>query len=442
MSRVLSRLRRDDGFTLVEAVLSLVIFALLASITASLLIGILAVTKANDNRSVASSLASQQIEAVRASKAVDIPDGLVTSSSTVNGTTYTVRQNANFVSSGASGSLCTSSSSTLAYKLVTVEVTWPGMRSEKPVRMETLEAVGLGADALDATKATIAVLVRTPAGTLVSDALVTLGNGLSRLTGLDGCAVFTGVAADTSYYPSVSKSGYVNRDGQATWTAGSSGVSAARGEVGRMTVDTYAPSGSLAVTLRSANGFPVPSSLGLTMQSTIWTTSPVRSFPDCTNAPTPPISCVSWGSSADPTVQARPRVATALFPDRYTAWAGTCTPGAPATSATTGLQRVNEGATTPATLQLVDLLVRPPGVTGANRVWLQNTGTGCASEQWALTEDASTPGTYRIALPAGTTTWRVVTTATSAPPTSTAQVVVAPRQFPTASTVGNPVVLP
>nr|WP_231126932.1 prepilin-type N-terminal cleavage/methylation domain-containing protein [Motilibacter aurantiacus] len=425
-------MRRDDGFTLTEAIVSLVIFGLLASITASLLIGLLSTTKANDQRAVASSLASQQIEAVRGQDALAIADGLTSARSTVNGTTYDIRQTANFVSSGEATSLCAGTGSSLAYKLITVEVRWPDMGSTQPIRMDTLRALGLGSDALDPEKGTLAILVKTPKGRPIGDAVVSLSPGaLTRVTGSDGCAVFTGVTPG-SYFPTVSKAGHISREGLPTFTP-QAAVTALKNTVTRATIDSYAASGRLAVTLTSPNGFPIPATLGLTLENSLWASPRARPFADCSAVQTAPRGCVSW----DTTVPAAPpRVAAAVFPDPYRAWAGTCSAVAPASPATSSLTQVGESTTSPAEVRLVDLQVQLNGVSGTSKVWaVQPANAQCTSgEQWPLTETAA--GVYRAALPAGT--WTIVRTDGAAPTgtTGVATAVLSPGQTQPVQVIG------
>src|SRR3954452_20809439 len=95
-ANVLDRLRGEDGFTLIEAVVSLVVFALLASLSASVLIGMLNLTRTNDKRAVAVGLASRQVEAARGQQAAAIPDGTTATTVPVNGTDYKVQQTSSF----------------------------------------------------------------------------------------------------------------------------------------------------------------------------------------------------------------------------------------------------------------------------------------------------------------------------------------------------------
>jgi prepilin-type N-terminal cleavage/methylation domain-containing protein len=159
---VLDRLRHeDDGFTLVETLAAMIVFAILAVSVGGTILHLFRLTEDNTARVVAANLATEQIEAARAKRALDVEDGAVeiTPKPVVNGTQYTVVRTANYVAEDSATTLCeTGSGSTrLAYKLVTVHVTWPNMGSVQPVRQDTLLALGLGFDGVDESKGTIAV---------------------------------------------------------------------------------------------------------------------------------------------------------------------------------------------------------------------------------------------------------------------------------------------
>ena len=115
-----ARLRSsDDGFTMMEVVVSMVIFGLVALIVAGLITNTLRLTSNNTQRTTAANLTAAQIEAVRDTRTLDIPDGqTVLSARTVGNTTYTLTQTASYVVGGSSTSVCSGSGDALSYKSV------------------------------------------------------------------------------------------------------------------------------------------------------------------------------------------------------------------------------------------------------------------------------------------------------------------------------------
>lgn len=386
--------RRDEGVSLVETVVAMAVFAVVATVSAGLLGQALRVTRSNDQRVVAANLAAQHIEQLRSLRALDIPDGAQSQDVPVGSTVYTVTRNANYVSSGTSASLCTGSDNALAFKLVTVTVTWPDMRGVKPVRSDTLRALGLGADGADTSRGTAAVALQTAAGGPFAGVVVTVSpappSGATRTTGLDGCAVFSGLAPGT-YTASVNQPDHTGRLGDQAVTLPAFSVAA--GQVTR-TTQPYDRAGALRATFTHPAGWGPPPTLGLTLRHPY--DGEVR-FPDCALATAPPKQCVS-GS---------PRTATRVFPGLYGVWAGVCAvaPSSPPTA------QVSGGRTADVSVPVAPLTVDLRSSTGAplagSTLYASAvTGTTCTVTH-ALTADAT--GTVQTSLPSGT--WRLSLTA-------------------------------
>ena len=150
----------DDGFSLVETVVAMAIFAVLAAVTGAVLLSALSMTSSSSRRTAAANIAARYVEEVRGMRALDIPDGgAALPDATVGGTTYKVKRTASYVASGESVSLCAGSGTAAAYKLVTIVVTWPDMGATQPVRADTLKALGLGVDGLTSTRGIAALQV-------------------------------------------------------------------------------------------------------------------------------------------------------------------------------------------------------------------------------------------------------------------------------------------
>src|SRR5664279_6616677 len=106
---------------MLEVVVSMVIFSVIALIVAGLIINTLRLTSNNTQRTTAANLTAAQIEAIRDTRTLDIPDGqTVLAAKSVGNTTYTLTQTASYVVGGSATSVCSGSGDTLSYKLVTV----------------------------------------------------------------------------------------------------------------------------------------------------------------------------------------------------------------------------------------------------------------------------------------------------------------------------------
>lgn len=394
---MLDRLPRqgDEGFTLVETLAAMVVFALLAASVGGVIINTFDLTKSNTSRVAAANLATQQIERTRALRALDVPDGMsvVSPKPVVNGVEYTVTQTANYVSSGSGTSLCggtSTSSSTLAYRLVTVVVTWPNMGRVQPVRQDTLLSLGIGFNGTAADKGTGAIAVVGESGQPVPGVTVTLSpSGVHRVTGIDGCAVYTGLQPGTSYTATAAQPGYVTPPGNPTATSAAFTVTA--NGVTRVPV-TYQRAGALAATLVAPGGLAPPATLELTFSSSNFPT-PERIFADCSIVATSPQGCVTG----------QPRTASALFPGQYGVWPGSCSDAKPSsvvTAAVTPEQSVSVSLPLAGVrVEVRDALGQP--LSGKTVYALHAADTGCLSGTiWPLSPAGGS--TQSLALPPGT----------------------------------------
>lgn len=393
---------RDDGFSLVEALVSMVIFAVLATVAVALLIQTVGVSKIGTRRVTAANLANQALEVARSQRALDIPLVTPPTQVPIDGTTYTVTQTGRYAALGDQNSICTSSSNNISSLLVSVSVTWPNMGNVKPVTADTSRALGIGVDGLNNATGVAAISLVDGSGNPVSGVAVTLSPGSQSLTtGADGCAVFVSLAPKT-YTASVSQPGFVGVDGSQAVTSSPIGVTA--GLVSRYSI-SYAQPGSLNIPyaipartiVSTANPLPfmVNSSRFQPVQS--------RAFPYCASSSS---GCVSPGSSSV--------TAASLFPGVFTAWAGTCADAVP-TANTSGATVVsNQSATASPVVSLSGVVVtvtstsHQPIVIQSITATHASDSTSCsAGESYTLTNPANGTGP---ALPPGM--WTVTVTGT------------------------------
>ncbi|MGQ7298246.1 prepilin-type N-terminal cleavage/methylation domain-containing protein [Quadrisphaera sp. KR29] len=296
----------DGGYTMLEVVIAMAVFTILAGSVFTVLTGALRVTGDNNRRTVAADLASAQIEQARSQRALDIPDGLTTRTQTVGGTTYTVAQTANYLASDATNPVCVGSGDTLAYKLVSVRVTWPGMGTTRAVSAKTLRALQLGSGGLAAGSGSLAVVVQGANGDVVTGSVVALSpGGAVRTTGSDGCAVFAGLDPGT-YRATVDQPGRVASSGYQAASTADLVVSA--GQVTRASL-FHDVARTQPFVLEPPAGYQVPAGVPVVLRD---------SFIADTTAPacgTAPVRSCATGV---------PGELQGLFPDTYALWAGTC----------------------------------------------------------------------------------------------------------------------
>ncbi|HSO51970.1 MAG TPA: prepilin-type N-terminal cleavage/methylation domain-containing protein [Actinomycetes bacterium] len=402
--------KRQDGYSIVELLVAVTVFAL---VFAAVSIGIgraLEVNRGNRNRSAAAYLAARQLEDVRAKAFTSLALGQTTCvySAPTTGcnvpSPYTVVQNVVWASPGNTSTSCdvpATSGSALAYKRVTVTVTWPDMGGVAPVTSQTLLTPPAGT--YDPNDGHILVQAYDRGAVPLAGQTVSLTGPetASQTTTSDGCAFFAYL--DPGTYPAtISTTGYVDRQRNqpATQTVG---VTAS--QISRVQFD-YDRAATLSVTLVAPSGAVIPTvtpGIAMTVANSNLTVG-YKSFQQ---------SATGSGTT---------RTITPLFPyaSGYQVWAGDCADADPA--AYTGGSRgavlaSNPGATTSggsAALDAVDVTVRRTSVTGTLQAGatvsaIHAAGTGCtAGETLTTTTTTDSLGKLRLALPYGTWTIRAV----------------------------------
>jgi hypothetical protein len=215
LQRLHARRRSDEGATLIEMVVALMIFGVVSAALLSLLLSTVRMVGTTKARTVAAGIAASVVDETRSMGAMGAPQGRTTTNRTVGGREFTVVRDAQLVARG-SESACADSGA-LSFLRVRVVVKWAGMGSVRPVESGTV----LNRPSADGDAATgaVAVRLRDSLGQPVSDATVSLtpgaqaGNGTVQRTTEDGCAFFAFVTPGI-YTASVSKAGYLSRDGK------------------------------------------------------------------------------------------------------------------------------------------------------------------------------------------------------------------------------------
>jgi type II secretory pathway pseudopilin PulG len=133
-------LRNDDGIGLIEVLVALMIFSIIAVGMAYSMISISRLTADSTQRETATNLAAQEIDRIQslpnAFGVTDDDDNPIV----VDGVSYNVARYLSWISTtGASGS-CGSGGGNLQYKRVNIEVTWDGQYIEEAVRADSILA--------------------------------------------------------------------------------------------------------------------------------------------------------------------------------------------------------------------------------------------------------------------------------------------------------------
>jgi prepilin-type N-terminal cleavage/methylation domain-containing protein len=247
------------GMTLIELMVAIAVFAVVASAVGLALGSALELSRNNRNRSVAANLAAAEMDRVRATDFADLSPGRVSSSKTLDGVVYTIHRDAEWVAKNATTGACDGpGGSKPAYLRVTVSALWPNMAGAKPVQSQTVISPPVGS--YDPATGHLAVKVRDRDAAPSSGHVVTIDgpSGSQSQTTADGCAFFAYLDAG-SYTVSLNSSGYVDGEG-AQQPAEVVGVNV--GGTSSVEFD-YDRSASLALTLGTSLTYQVPTTIDL-----------------------------------------------------------------------------------------------------------------------------------------------------------------------------------
>ncbi len=384
----------DAGFTLIEIVVAMAIFAVFASMSLGLLVRAGDVTRGNLQRTAAANLATEQIQVARSMSATAIPDGITTRTQTVKSTAFTITQTTTYLAADSANSVCDGTSTALAYKLVTVKVTWPEMGSIQPVRQDTLKAVGVGSDGLGSTGA-VALQVTGNGGLPINNMAVSLSDGSTTVTDVNGCAVFTGVHPGT-YTATLNTPGYVGLANAQLTTKASIGVTA--GLLTRTGV-SYDTTRSIVVTAGSpVSGAVIPSGLPLILSNSYLGAE--TAYPPC-----PATGTASSACATGPTATAS-GAAGELYPFIYTVKLGTCTETSASSLQTDLSSAASDGSTVsvPMGAITVNILTGLGVYSGTKTITIKHISgnAGCPAQE---TYTVTAPSGAKILVPYGS--WNV-----------------------------------
>ena len=267
----------ESGLGLVEIIIALMVFAIIATGVGYTMLASLSLTKDSSSRQQASNLAAQEIDLTRS---IDNLFNLVdkTTTQTINGITYTITRTAQWVSDPNVNQRCGIGGGILRYKRVNVSVGWSGMTAASaPVHSNTLIDPGVRIN--DPSLGTILVSVSDSGGNPVPGATVAVtpgspANGAQALsaqpaaTDSQGCT-YALMVNPGNYNVTVSKAGYVDVT-QATAPTKVVSVSASSASSSEVTLDLGATF-PLDYTTNYASPTELPGNLDVSFVSTYGT---------------------------------------------------------------------------------------------------------------------------------------------------------------------------
>lgn len=266
--RARAQLEDEQGATLVELLVALLIFAVLLLAVAASLVTQMDLHRDARERSVASTIAASELETLRGIDPVNVSSGLLEYSHTVGNTVFEVARSAEWVSQGATGSGCETPSGTqLAYLRLDVAVTW----RDDPTGVSATTVLTPDVGAFSPDTGHVAVTIRDRDAVPVGGQFVRLTGPAARagVTTPLGCIFFDHLP-EGSYDVTVDSPGYVDHQGQQLITAN---TSVTAGATSLISFD-YDRAATLDLTTRGATGAPTAAgALDLTLRNTALTRS-------------------------------------------------------------------------------------------------------------------------------------------------------------------------
>ena len=218
MKKLIRFLRNDDGIGLIEVLVALMIFSIIAVGMAYSMISMSRLTADSTMRQTATNLAAAEIDRIQS-----LPDPFTVYSeddpppTVIDGVSYSVMRYVKWVSTTGASGACGSGGGNLQYKQVNVTVTWPNMYLAEPVHADSALAPSsrindpsygvvlvsvLGIDGDGRSGVTVRVTPESGGGGMtITD---TIDN-----TDVDGCTYVIKVAPG-KYKIEVEKTGYID----------------------------------------------------------------------------------------------------------------------------------------------------------------------------------------------------------------------------------------
>lgn len=207
-SFLIRRLQADQGFTIVEVLVSALLLVVIALGVFASLDTASGISGSNKARAIASGLAQEDLERLRSFKAAALTGLDQTRPQRVAGVLYTIVSRTDPVSDPSGAATCASNDSNGSYLKASSTVTWPAMRGIDPVRMDTLIAQpnpAAGALAVTITNAANGPVPNIPV-------TITGPETFTESTNSEGCVLYGNLPIG-EYTITVQAPGYVEANG-------------------------------------------------------------------------------------------------------------------------------------------------------------------------------------------------------------------------------------
>jgi len=204
----------QEGFGLIEVIVSALLIALVSLGVYMGIDGASATSGINKHRSVATELAQQDQDRMRAMAVNELSNYRDLTTQTVGGVLYKISSRATWVADATSTANCTSATAKANYLSVTSQVTWDNM-TVAPITVEGLIAPPNGSFGPGQGSLAVQVRDRNGAGVSGVNATLTGPKGYTDATNSLGCVLW-GYLPVGNYNVALTKPGYVDPSGAAT----------------------------------------------------------------------------------------------------------------------------------------------------------------------------------------------------------------------------------
>ncbi len=205
----------EDGFILIEVLVSALILAIVAGAVLALITATTHSEAAQRWRSQALGLAQEDQARMRTMRITNLIAAPITRTEVVSGTTFTIESRGVFINNATSSTSCTAQNASADYVKITSTVTSSALNS--PVSVQSVVSPSTGS--LDPSHGTLTFQTKTASGANLSGVTIS-GTGTKNFNSLsdeNGCAVFADLPAG-SYKVTTSANGMVNPQGEKTST--------------------------------------------------------------------------------------------------------------------------------------------------------------------------------------------------------------------------------